>query len=88
LTKLTRADRLAAIVEKERELRQHMADHEVMTKAVDGARVQMENGLTEQAYATQEVSGQVRIVKDRQKWLIDRQDKLKADIEKLRGEIE
>lgn len=88
MTKMTRADRLAQIVEKERELRKHMADHEAMTKAVDGVRVQLENGFNEVAYSTQEIAGQVGIVKSRQKWLIDRQDELKAEIKKLRGEIQ
>jgi hypothetical protein len=87
MTKMTRADRLAAIVAKERELRKHIADGGKMTDAVDGTRIQLENGLNEAAYATQENSGQVRIVKDRQKWLIDQQDELRAEIRKLQREI-
>lgn len=84
---MSRADRLTELVEQERELRKQIADAQVMTKAVDGARIQLENGLNEQAYATQAISGQVGIVKQREKWLIDRQDDLQKKIEKLRAEI-
>ena len=87
MTKMSRADRLAELVEKERELRRQMADHQAMTKAVDGARIQLENGLNDVSYSAQEIIGQVGIVKTRQKWLIDRQDELQNEIKKLRKEI-
>ena len=87
MSKISRAERLAELVEKERELRKQIADAAAMTKAVDGARIQLENGLNEQAYATQEITGQVGIVKQRHKWLIDRQDELKAEIKKLQREL-
>lgn len=84
---MSRADRLAELVEKERELRKQIVDASAMVKAIDGARIQLENGLNDAAYATQEVSGQVGIVKERQKWLIDQQDLVKTEIKKLRAEI-
>jgi ribosomal protein L18 len=84
---MTRADRLAQLVEKQRELRKHIADAEAMSKAVDGARIQLENGLNDAAYATQEISGQVTLVKDRQKWVIGRQHELEVDIRKLQKEL-
>lgn len=83
MTKMTRADQLAAIVEKNRELRKHVADSSVIVKAVDGVRMQLEDGQNGQAYATLEVSGQVGIVKERQKWVIDRQDELDKAIKRL-----
>lgn len=84
---MTRADRLAVLIEKERELRKQIGDAEAMSKAVDGARIQLENGLSDQAYATQEVSGQVGIVKERQRWLITQQDEILKKIEELRAKI-
>ncbi len=87
MTKMTRADRLAQLVEKQRELRKHIADSDAMSKAVDGARIALENGLNDAAYATQEIAGQVGMVKDRQKWVIARQHELEVEIRKLQKEL-
>lgn len=87
MTKMTRADRLAQLVDKQRELRKHIADADVMSRAVDGARILLENGLNDVGYATQEISGQVGMVKDRQKWVIARQHELEVEIRKLQKEL-
>jgi len=58
-----------------------------MSKAVDGARMLLQNGLSDTAYATDEISGQVGIVKDRQKWVMARQDELDKEIKRLAKEI-
>jgi hypothetical protein len=84
---MTRADRIAALMTKQQELRKHMADAAAMTKAIDGARIQLENGLNDAAYATQEISGQVGIVKERQAWVIKHQHELESDIRKLQKEL-
>jgi len=84
---MTRPERLALLVQKERELRKHADDVDTMTNSVDGARIQLENAVNEVGYAAQEISGQVGIVKGRQRYVIEAQDKLKAEIKQLRKEL-
>lgn len=77
MTKITRVD---AIIERERELRQQINDCEVMIKAVEAGRDRLESGLDGLNYSSEEIKGQVRILRDRQVWLIAEQDKLRKEI--------
>ncbi len=87
MTKMTRADKLAALVAKQTELRTHIADADRIVTAIGGARDKLEEGQNTQNYATQEFSGQVSIVKERQQWLITRMKELETDIRKLQKEL-
>lgn len=51
-----------------------------MITAVDQGRVRLESGLDGLNYSSEEIKGQVRILKERQAWLIGEQDKLRAQI--------
>lgn len=77
MTKITPVD---AIIERERELRQQINDCEVMIKAVEAGRDRLESGLDGLNYSSEEIKGQVRILRDRQVWLIAEQDKLRKEI--------
>lgn len=77
MTKITRVDE---VIERERELRKQIEDVEIMIKAVDAGRDRLEAGLDGLNYSSEEIKGQVRILKERQVWLIAEQDKLRKEI--------
>lgn len=77
---MTRITRVDAIIERERELRQQINDVEIMIKAVEAGRDRLESGLEGLNYSSEEIKGQVRILRDRQVWLIAEQDKLRKEI--------
>jgi hypothetical protein len=87
LTKETRADRLNALIERERELRKQIAAGGDMTESIDLARIHLDAGLNDLNYAAREITGQVGIAKERIKWLIHQQDVIKAEIKKLQKEL-
>lgn len=80
MTKETRYLAHQELIEKERALRQQIEDVELMIKAVDAGRDRLESGLDGLHLSTEEIKGQIRILKDRQAWLIGEQDKLRARI--------
>lgn len=77
MTKITRVDEAIA---RERVLRSQIEDVQRMTDAVDAARVRLESGLDGLNYSSEEIKGQIRILKERQAWLIGQQDRLRKEI--------
>lgn len=77
MTKISRTDEIIA---REVELRRQIADVQTMINAVDDGRTRLESGLEGLNYTSEEIKGQVRILKERQAWLIAEQDKLRKEI--------
>jgi uncharacterized protein HemX len=77
LTKIKRADEIS---EREVALRKQIENVQIMIKAVDASRDRLESGLESLNYSSEEIKNQVRILKERQTWLIAEQDKLRKEI--------
>ncbi len=87
MTKMTRHERLIDLQARERKLSAEIADSQKMIDAVDGNRIQMEDGMNTLHHSATAIEGQQRVLKERQSWLIKEQDKLKAEITKVVKEI-
>jgi uncharacterized protein HemX len=73
-------DRRDAFRARERELRQNVQDIETMTKMIDDSRGRLESNLAGLDYSAEEMKGQIRILRERQSWLISELDKLRTEI--------
>lgn len=80
MTKETRYLALQELIEKERAVRKQIEDVDLMIKAVDAGRDRLESGLDGLYLSSEEMKGQIRILKERQAWLIGELDKLRRQI--------
>jgi hypothetical protein len=80
---LSYTDRRDALLQRELELRQNVQDVETMVRIMEGGRDRLEGGLASLEYSAEEMKGQIRILKERQTWLIGEVDKLRANIVKV-----
>ena len=82
MTKKIRYERLLELNKQEKELAKKIDDMQTMIDAVDKGRDRLDHGLSDLLYSAEEMKGQIKILKERQKYLIHEQDVIKKGIEK------
>lgn len=77
---VSRIERREKMRERERELRISVDDVKTMTDAIDGVHGKFHAGLDDVYMSSEEMKGQIRIIKERQAWLIGELDKLRDEL--------
>lgn len=80
MTKMDRYEKLLKLGEEEKQLRGKINDLDAMIKAFDGGRTKLDTKIEDLLYSQDEMKGQQKVLKDRQKWLIDQQDLIKKEL--------
>lgn len=83
MTKLTRYERLQELRIFEKTLSKQINDVEVMMDAIDAGRNRLDLGLNDLQYSSEEIKGQIKILKERFQWLTKQQDLLKTKLNDL-----
>lgn len=79
--------RFEALIKLEQELRSKLENVSAMLKAVEDSRIQFDSAAELMSHSSDEMKGQLRILKERQTWLMSEQDTLKDELKKLTSEI-
>ena len=82
MTKMDRYEKLLKLQEEEKQLRAKINDLDSMIKAFDNSRTKMDSKVEDFLYSQEEMKTQQKVLKDRQKWLIGEQDRVKKELEK------
>lgn len=77
---MSRIERRNKLRQKERELRQGIEEVGKMTDAIDAGRGLLHAGLDDMYISSEEMKGQITIIKERQAWLIGELDRLRDEL--------
>lgn len=84
MTKMARYEKLLKLREEEKQLRRQIDDLDAMIASFDGSRNRLDSKLEDLIYSVDEMKGQQKVLKDRQKQLIDQQEVIEKELKGLK----